>query len=238
MTAIAPRIIALLEERGSAERVRVLQGGYALTGLRALGVPVPALRSVLGSLRRELHGYSAEEILAVARELAGSGLMEGRVAGYEILERRSDARALLDADSLRELGAGNDTWALVDSFAVSVSGPAWRDGVVGDDVVWGWARSPDRWWRRTALASTVALNVAARGGSGDAPRTLAVARQLVADRDPMVVKALSWALRALAPREPSAVAAFLADHRGRLAPLVVREVSNKLATGTKRGRPS
>lgn len=60
-------------------------------------------------------------------------------------------------------------------------------------------------------------------------------RLLVDDGDPMVVKALSWALRALAVRDAAAVRAFLEQHRARLAALVLREVRHKLETGRKAG---
>jgi 3-methyladenine DNA glycosylase AlkD len=53
----------------------------------------------------------------------------------------------------------------------------------------------------------------------------------------MVVKALSWALRALAQREPEAVRLFLKDQRSNLAPRILREVSNKLTTGLKNPKP-
>ena len=78
-------------------------------------------------------------------------------------------------------------------------------------------RAPsDRWWRRAALVSTVPLNLRAAGGTGDTSRTLAICEQLAADRDDMVVKALSWALRELSVRwDPDAVRAFLAHPRPR-----------------------
>jgi 3-methyladenine DNA glycosylase AlkD len=81
--------------------------------------------------------------------------------------------------------------------------------------------------------STVALNNKARGGQGDSARTLAVCKLLAHDRDDRVVKATSWALRALAVRDPEAVERFLAQNREALAPRVVREVRNKVATGLK-----
>jgi 3-methyladenine DNA glycosylase AlkD len=49
----------------------------------------------------------------------------------------------------------------------------------------------------------------------------------------MVVKAVSWALRMLAPWQPAAVRAFMDKHADRLAPRVRREVRNKLETGYK-----
>jgi 3-methyladenine DNA glycosylase AlkD len=47
------------------------------------------------------------------------------------------------------------------------------------------------------------------------------------------MKALSWALREPAKRDPNSVREFLAAHRDGLALSVVREVSHKLATGLK-----
>jgi 3-methyladenine DNA glycosylase AlkD len=52
----------------------------------------------------------------------------------------------------------------------------------------------------------------------------------------MVVKALSWALRALAPWDPQRVRRFLILNEASLAPRVRREVSSKLATGRKTPR--
>ena len=124
-------------------------------------------------------------------------------------------------------------WAAVDTFGCYVAGPAWREGRFGDRVIHKWARSQDRWWRRAALVATVPLNLKARGGRGDTPRTLAVCEMLAADRDDMVVKAISWALREAARRDPEAVREFIARRESDLAARVLREVRNKLATGLK-----
>jgi 3-methyladenine DNA glycosylase AlkD len=144
--------------------------------------------------------------------------------------------AVLDGPGVERLGEGNDNWASVDCFGVYIAGPAWRAGTVSDAQVRAWAMSTDRWWRRTALVATVALNVKSRGGTGDADRTLAVCEALVVDRDPMVVKALSWALRSLVGVAPHRVRAFLVAHGDDVPALVRREVGNKLETGLKRGR--
>jgi 3-methyladenine DNA glycosylase AlkD len=83
------------------------------------------------------------------------------------------------------------------------------------------------------LVSTVALNIRSHGGMGDTPRTLAVCEQLVADHEDMIIKAMSWALRALSVHDPEAVRRFLADHEAELAARIKREVRNKLETGLK-----
>jgi len=118
-------------------------------------------------------------------------------------------------------------------FACMIAGQALRRGALPEADVLRWARSRDRFWRRAALVATVPLNVRAQGGSGDARRTLRVCSALAGDRDDTVVKALSWALRALAERDAPAVRRFVASKRARLAPRVLREVRNKLRTGLK-----
>jgi 3-methyladenine DNA glycosylase AlkD len=58
-------------------------------------------------------------------------------------------------------------------------------------------------------------------------------RELAGDREPMVAKALSWALRTLIPVDREAVVSFLQAHDHELPALVKREVRTKLATGKK-----
>jgi 3-methyladenine DNA glycosylase AlkD len=129
-------------------------------------------------------------------------------------------------------------WSEVDCFGCFVAGVAWRSGRLSDREMLRFASSEDRWRRRAALVATVPLNAKSSGAtsaSGAARRTLAICTRLLEDRDEMVVKALSWALRELAKRDPHAVRAYLSTHDGRLAARVRREVTNKLTTGLKRG---
>ena len=119
----------------------------------------------------------------------------------------------------------------VDTFGRFVSGMAWQRGLIPDEAVERWAGSPDRWWRRAALVSTVPLNLRAAGGRGDTERTLRICRLLVADRDDMVVKAMSWALRQLVEWDAAAVRRFLEEEP--VAARVRREVTTKLETGRK-----
>lgn len=210
--------------------------GYFPTALEILGVPAPGIRKVLRPIARRLRSAPVERVLEVACGLVATDVHEARQVAWELIGGRADVVARLDAPPVEALGAGNDNWASVDGFSVYVAGPAWRDGRVRDRDVARWAHRDDRWWRRTALVSTVALNLSSRGGRGDPARTLAVCTMLATDAEPMVAKALSWALRALTGRDADAVRAFLGRHGDALPALVRREVANKLATGRKSGR--
>lgn len=203
---------------------------------RAKSTATPEIRAVRRAVSRELRNAETSIVLALANRLVARDVSCDRFLAYEIIT--SDRRALsrLRTPDLRRLGRGMDSWGDVDTFACYVAGPAWRDRQVPDAQIARWLRSRDRWWRRAAVVSTVPLNSRARGGRGDASRTLAICRLALDDRDPMVVKALSWALRELAKRSPGDVERFLEDYGERVPALVRREVRSKLQTGLKSAR--
>ena len=194
---------------------------------------VGAVRLVRRKWSKVLKDKPADLVMDVVVALAGGGTWPERLVAFELLESHPGAFGMLNASCVTALAEGFADWASVDHFGVTVAGPAWRDGLIPDAAVHGWTKSDDRWRRRLALVSTVRLNTPARGQKGDAARTLAVCRQLIGDRDDMVVKAMSWSLRELAKRDPAAVKRFLEAEGDGLAARVKREVANKLRTGLK-----
>jgi len=175
-----------------------------------------AIRKVRRKFSHRLAEAPARLIVALALQLVRHAAVP-RFVAYELILYHHQALRSLKAKSLEDLGAGNKTWEEVDAFACYLAGPAWRERQVSDGLIRRWASSGDRWWRRTAVVSTVALNNKARGGRGDTARTLMICKMLVADRDDMVVKALSWALRELSKRDPKSVGTFLRERHRVLA---------------------
>lgn len=221
-TASLPRSESAIAER-VARRLRALPRADAAT-----------LRSLRRELSRELETLSARSVLTLAETLLQTRAPGCHVVAYELILYHPAALSAVCAEDLRRLGSSMASWGEVDTFSCYVAGPAWRAGQVTDAELASWAKSPNRWWRRAALVSTVPLNVRAQGGTGDSPRTLGVCTLLLDDRDPMIVKAMSWALRELATRDAAAVRAFVDRHETRLSRPVVREVRRKLETGRKR----
>lgn len=190
---------------------------------------IQPIRAVRRAYSKRLRPAPAEVVVALAVALVD----RQRWVAYELVYHHPGGLESLGVEDLERLGRGMEDWGSVDAFGCYISGPAWQQGDLPDVVIHRWAASPDRWWRRAALVSTVPLNLRSRGGTGDTNRTLSICQRLVADRDDMVVKALSWALRQLAVWDPEAVRGFLEAHDKVLAPRVRREVRNKLETGLK-----
>jgi 3-methyladenine DNA glycosylase AlkD len=194
------------------------------------------VRAVRRDFSKRLANTDPDFVMKLALNLLKLSVFEFRFVAYELVQHHRATVSSLNAAALEKLGHGMNSWAAVDCFACYLAGPVWRERQVRDTVVRRWSRSRNRWWRRAALVATVPLNNKTRGGAGDSPRTLDICRLLRDDRDPMVTKALSWALRELAKRDPQSVSEFLKKERDKLAPQVLREVENKLATGLKNPR--
>jgi 3-methyladenine DNA glycosylase AlkD len=201
----------------------------------------PQLRKIAREAARHLVYWEGESILTLSEvliDLEELGEANGaRAVGFELAHHHRAARDTLNWRWLERLGSTLDGWASVDHFARKLSGPAWQHGQITDARVRRWATSSDFWWRRAGLVSTIALNER-RLGKGDAARTLAICELFIDDRADLHVKALSWALRELAIRDPDAVIEYIIEREDRLAPRVLREVRNKIDTGHKMAKPS
>ncbi len=205
------------------------------TAQECLGLTVGDIRTVVREFAPDARALSPSEALGLALAIIQHGTFDGRQCAYELLAKNRPAMAALRTRSVTSLGRGIDNWNSVDAFACGISGPVWGRGGVTDAAVLRWAQSRDPWWRRAALASTVALNLPSRGGTGDVVRTLRVCELVIEDEHITVRKALSWALRTLVRVDRSAVESFLAEHEAVLPALVLRETRRKLSTGRKNG---
>lgn len=95
--------------------------------------------------------------------------------------------------------------------------------------------APDLWSRRLALVG--ALIASREDGALIPDRLFSLLDRVQAEREPLMVKAVSWALRELSKHHPDRVAAYVDQRRSTLPALVIREVNHKLRTGLKSGRP-
>ncbi|MDT8400485.1 MAG: DNA alkylation repair protein [Bacteroidales bacterium] len=206
---------------------------YFPTSMKVIGLKSEDLKKVIKIIRNDIAGEDSGQIIRLCKEMALAGIFEVQQVAFGLLNKKYRIIEQLELNDVLVLATYMDNWASTDSFGTQVSGPAWRLGCISDDDVKKWASSADRWWRRIALVSTVALNLKSQKGEGDTGRTLMICEMLLGDRDDMVIKALSWALRELSKRYPGETAEFIESHKDVLAGRVIREVTRKLLTGRK-----
>ena len=232
MEDLVADIILSLKQLADPKRIEFAARSYP-TIMKVIGVTVPNLKIVLKELKKHTKKWTPNEKLGLSKELIATNIFECQQLAYEFLGNDKKTMKTLSEKDIDDLGKNLDNWLSVDYYAALFVGYAWRNKVIGNDKIKGYFKNDDFWIRRIALVATVALNQKARGGEGDPKQTIEICQLAVDDHQSMMVKAMSWALRELAKRDSKPVADFIDKYESRLHKMVVREVRNKLDTGTK-----
>lgn len=225
-------IILALESRKDAERIEFAKRSYP-TAMKVIGVTVPDEKQILKDLTKQTKSFSAREKIELAKEMVNSNIFECQHIAYEFIGKDKQALIELNESDIDELGKNPDNWISVDCYSAYLVGYAWRVNKISDSKIKSYLNSDNFWIRRIAVVATVALNQKARGGTGDAKRTLEICELVVNDHHDMINKALSWALRELAKVDREPVKEFIEKYKSELHPRVLREVTHKIETGTK-----
>ena len=193
----------------------------------ALGVRNPLIGALVAGLRPALRRARPAEALWVAERLSRENEIELRQVALAFLRRSLPDDPERTWQLIRRAGRRATDWIAVDSLASLVA-----EGILREPYRWAeieqlvYAESP---WERRLAAATVAVlrstarDLAARGaipgrlGPAEVQRGLAVLGSLIGDADPNVRKALSWALRELAPVDRGQVRAFVLAETERAA---------------------
>jgi len=204
LAAIRARVRPLADPRIADASQRFFKtgpGDYG-HGDRFLGIRVPTLRK----LAREFRAAP----VAVALALLRSPLHEERALALLILvasyERGTAAeQKRIYEQYLKHVPKHVNNWDLVDSSAPYIVGAHLVDRDRG--VLHELARSPHLWSRRVAIVATFWL--IKKGSFEDA---IAIAEQLLDDREDLIHKATGWMLREVGNRDRAVAERFLRRH--------------------------
>ncbi len=232
MSKLVKDIISSLKSLQDPDRIAFAKKSYP-TNMMVLGVTVPSEKVVLKELKTFTKQFSPRDKIELAKELANTNIFECQHIAFEYLGKDKRALNELNEKDINDFEQNLDNWVSVDCFSAYLVGYAWREGIISTDKVKSYLQSDDFWVRRIAVVATVSLNQKARGGTGDANRTLEICELVVNDHEDMINKALSWALRELSKIERKPVEMFIKKHEANLHPRVLREVRHKLTVGTK-----
>lgn len=232
MKAIVGDIISTLEGFKDLNRIEFAKTSYP-TAMKVIGVTAPNEKVILKELKTQTKKFTAREKIDLAKSLADTHIFECQHIAFEFLGKDKRTLMELSEKDIDDFDQNLDNWVSVDCFSAYLVGFAWRENIITTEKVKSYFNSKDFWRRRIPIVATVSLNQKARGGTGDAKRTLEICELCVEDHQDMINKALSWALRELVKIESDPVIDFIEKHEDQLHPRVLREVRHKLTTGKK-----
>lgn len=206
------------------------------TGLKVYGVRVPQLREIARGWQRAHRAVAREDLMALVERLWDGESREEKMLASYLLQGYKRWISDLTWAHFERWRQGLDNWEVTDGLGVRTLGP-WllADPEARLDHLEDMIGDEDMWSRRLALVATVWLNRGYKGFSAP-DLTLALIERVKKERDPMITKAISWALREMTKTHPDRVDAYVQENRDVLAAHIVREVNNKLRTGLKSGR--
>lgn len=183
-----------------------------------LGVPAPVRRSAV----RELGQPPADELPAIARELWRQSEREFAYVAVDWLERATRKGPPTLLPLIEELARTRSWWDTVDSLSACVANLVAAHPKLAEEMD-RWVADPDIWVARVAI-----LHQLGRGSKTDESRLFRLCLARAHEREFFIRKAIGWALRDYAWRNPDAVDAFVSDHRRELSALTIREATKNL----------
>ncbi len=176
-------------------------------------VRAPLLDAIRRPLRRCLEEGSSIPALQLAQHLVEAEDRDLRLFALPCLRRSLAQDPEQTWQLLRRMGRGAGDWIEVDYLAEE-----WARGVLAERFRWAELEQlvySERSYERRLVGATLAT-IPHRAGPGqhmlrsdDAERALDLVRLLMGDPEPMVQKALSWAIRDWTRIDPAATAALL-----------------------------
>jgi 3-methyladenine DNA glycosylase AlkD len=234
MENIVDDVLAALIAFADETRVAFAKTSYP-TKMTVLGIKNPDIKLVLREFWIQVRPWPNEEKISALLALIRSNIFECQQLAFAYLDKHKSLVLSMSEDEIDKCYFSMDNWVSTDYFAACVLGVAWRENNISTKKIKQFYISGNHWDRRIAIAATIALNQKARGGKGDADRTLEICTLAVDEKHPMVIKALSWALRQLVSVDKNKLEGFIEAYRDRLPKLVLREVDKKMTTGKKNG---
>lgn len=175
------------------------------------GVRRPLLAAIVRGFRHETRGERVTQLLFIADRLFREPHLEARWFAFGLLERTLTADAERTWQLLRRAAREAGDWVTIDDLA-----HPYGIGIAAEPYRWAELEqlvySPSRWERRL-IGSTIATMTHGNRRTGRGPElvptALGLLDQLMGDAEPDVQKALAWAYRSLAQRDPKATTAAL-----------------------------
>jgi len=198
------------------------------------GIRTPDNRRLARDWKRTHRDVDPVLVLSLVEGLWNAESRDERALGLEILRMHPDIVRDLEPARFDRWRLDIDNWGICDFLGGGILGP-WVEAEPEDRLKYleKLVGDPHLFSRRLGLVASVYLNT---GGTGYGEWTLSQVDRLIDEREPMITKAISWALRQMIRHHAPVVEAYVNSRSDRLAALPRREVRNKLRTGRKSGR--
>jgi 3-methyladenine DNA glycosylase AlkD len=220
LDALDAELGARHDPRRAAQMAAYMRGQFPF-----LGVPAPERRAIQRRVLAALPAPHAGDVIRFADLCWERGEREFQYAAADVVRRRVTLLGPHDLPALERLVVAKSWWDTVDALSVAI-GAVVQAHPGSRELMDRWLESDNPWLVRVAI-----LHQERWGGDTDVNWLFAACRRHADNREFFIRKAIGWALRSLAKRDPATVRAFLDAHGGELSGLSRREAERGVARG-------
>ncbi|MBI3848580.1 MAG: DNA alkylation repair protein [Planctomycetes bacterium] len=194
-------------------------------GIRTCGVRVPAIRAQVKALAAAQPQLDFAATCSLLDAFCAGGCRDEILFAVFLASRFRKAIPTVEWPRIGKWVKAIDNWETCDQLAMNLVAPLVAAHPERVDDLLEVTKSPNSWHRRFAVAATAALN---QKGRSLPEATMRVCARLMDDAEPMVRKAVAWAIREASERDEAAAFAFLMKPKKRAAASLLREALEKL----------
>lgn len=196
------------------------------------GVDVPTLRKLARAWTKANKRADINTVAAAVAQLWDSDWHEERSLAILLLEYRKDKLTLAHLPLVEKMIGEAVGWAHLDALATTVVGALIDNNAAILEYLPRWAQSANFWVRRAAVLAQITQF---RRGEGDfelftqiTVPMLNEGKSWTKEERFFIRKAIGWALRELASKQPELVLDYVRQHQQEMSGLTFREATRKL----------
>lgn len=198
---------------------------YLKTDMPFYGVQTPARREIAREMKRKFVPRSAGEYCTMVETLWALPHREEKYLAIGLAGAHPGFITFEQIGLYQKLIVEGAWWDFVDTVASGLVGRVLlKERQVTRPVLDEWIDGDDMWLRRTAIISQLEHKDAT-----DAAMLFEYCSRRAFEKEFFIRKAIGWALRQFARTDPTAVTAFLLEHRDELSGLSFREAAKHLS---------
>lgn len=221
-----------LRRLGKPEKYQAIRHYFNNTSLKMYGVSVPVLRKIAKRLATKLKKDSSSQILTLTRSLYQADSFEERQLASYFLTNCPQAIETLSTKDFDFFIKQVDNWAVSDALSHVLGRWFLKKPKQATSYLGRLVKDRNLWARRQALVVSFYINFY-QNQVDYSHLPLKFVEETKQEKHPMIVKAISWALRGLAKHQPKKLEKYLKSKGDSLPALARREAIKKLKTGKK-----
>lgn len=189
-----------------------------------LGINKPLRNQLEQQFIKEWLKLPLAEVMAIAGELVSLGYREYLYTAQQLILKIYPKLGVAEIERLLEFALVNPWWDNIDGWVMVIRRWSAKDLSRAAWLVKNYAGHENMWLRRMSII----CQINHKAGEYDERVLLSAIEANLWDKEFFIQKAIGWALRDYAEKQPQTVLNFVEKHRDELSKLAIREATRKI----------